>query len=166
MNLPQREGLPHEMPLWVRPEDEIYFLTICCQIRRQNQLCHKPVAAAIFETVAHRHERGLWHAHLFLLMPDHVHALISCPTDEKDIQSLIFQWKEWTAKQIGIGWQRDFFEHRLRREESIQEKSEYIRQNPVRAGLVQNAVDWSFLWIPNPQGQAGPHARNKRAQQA
>jgi len=41
-------------------------------------------------------------------------------------------------------WQREFFDHLLRSNESYSEKWEYVRQNPARAGLVANAADWEF----------------------
>lgn len=41
-------------------------------------------------------------------------------------------------------WQPGFFDHLIRRSESYSEKWEYVRQNPVRAGIVTNADDWSF----------------------
>ena len=41
-------------------------------------------------------------------------------------------------------WQREFFDHVLRSEESYAEKWEYVRQNPVRAGLTTRAQDWPF----------------------
>ena len=57
-------------------------------------------------------------------------------------------WKHWTAVQCGIEWQRDFHDHRLRRDESFSEKSDYILQNPVRAQLVERAEDWPYVWRP------------------
>jgi REP element-mobilizing transposase RayT len=41
-------------------------------------------------------------------------------------------------------WQRRFFDHVLRNEESYAQKWEYVRENPVRAGLVANADDWPY----------------------
>jgi transcriptional regulator of aromatic amino acid metabolism len=41
-------------------------------------------------------------------------------------------------------WQREFFDHLLRSEESYDQKWNYVRDNPVRAGLVLNASEWSF----------------------
>ncbi len=41
-------------------------------------------------------------------------------------------------------WQQGFFDHVLRSEESYAQKSEYVRQNPVRAGLTTRADDWPF----------------------
>ena len=41
-------------------------------------------------------------------------------------------------------WQRRFFDHVLRSEESYAQKWEYVRDNPVRAGLVTDADDWPY----------------------
>ena len=81
-------------------------------------------------------------------MPDHLHALISFPL-ERDPAKVMANWKEILAKKTGVHWQRDFFDHRLRSGESLQQKAEYIRQNPVRKGLVHSAEDWKFVWEPN-----------------
>ncbi|MGD1019727.1 MAG: transposase [Verrucomicrobiia bacterium] len=47
-------------------------------------------------------------------------------------------------------WQREFFDHVLRSEESYAEKWEYVRQNPVRAGLTARVEDWPY------QGEVHP----------
>ena len=60
------------------------------------------------------------------------------------------KWKEWTAKTLNIEWQRDFFEHRLRKEESFREKADYIFANPVRAGLVERSEGWPYFFIAQP----------------
>ena len=88
--------------------------------------------------------------HIALLMPDHMHLLISFPQSQKRIQTIVSKWKEWTAKSLKIDWQRDFFEHRLRKEESFREKADYILLNPVRAGLVKEEEDWSCVFIADP----------------
>jgi len=41
-------------------------------------------------------------------------------------------------------WQKAFFDHTLRSAESYSQKWEYVRQNPVRAGLVARPEDWPF----------------------
>jgi putative transposase len=62
----------------------------------------------------------------------------------------VSKWKEWTAKTLKIQWQRDFFEHRLRREESFREKADYILANPVRVALVEKAENWPYVFIAEP----------------
>jgi REP element-mobilizing transposase RayT len=41
-------------------------------------------------------------------------------------------------------WQCRFFDHVLRSDESYAQKWNYVRDNPVRAGLVTNADDWPY----------------------
>jgi hypothetical protein len=42
-------------------------------------------------------------------------------------------------------WQKTFFDHLLRSSESYSEKWNYVRENPVRAGLVASAEDWPYV---------------------
>jgi putative transposase len=147
MTLPIRKRLPHDRPLWLRPEDSTFFITICCAPRDKNQLCNPETSAAVFESVAFRLTRGDWWVHLLLLMPDHLHMLVVFAPD-KEMKKVVSQWKENTAKRIGIQWQRDFFDHRLRKEESVREKADYALNNPIRKGLVTRIEDWPYVWMP------------------
>jgi REP element-mobilizing transposase RayT len=81
-------------------------------------------------------------------MPDHLHALVSFAPD-RAMKAIISNWKEIVAKRAPVSWQRDFFDHRLRADESFDEKAHYIRMNPVRAGLTAKAADWAFVWSPS-----------------
>ena len=44
----------------------------------------------------------------------------------------------------GPAWQTGFFDHVLRSGESYGEKWEYVRMNPVRAGLVLRPEEWPY----------------------
>ena len=83
-------------------------------------------------------------------MPDHLHALISFPYDQR-MKQIIADWKRFLATRLQIDWQRDFFDHRLRRDESFVEKADYIRANPVRAELVSRSEDWPYFWVADRQ---------------
>ncbi|MGC2626944.1 MAG: hypothetical protein WA269_08915 [Candidatus Udaeobacter sp.] len=147
MKVPDRKRLPHDVPLWVDPSKEHYFITISCEKRGTNQLANDFIADGLVSTVEHRNAKGMWYAHLAMIMPDHAHLVLSFPMTERKVQTIISKWKEWTAKSLKIDWQRDFFEHRLRKEESFREKADYILANPVRAGLVERAEDWPYKFI-------------------
>jgi putative transposase len=41
-------------------------------------------------------------------------------------------------------WQEGFFDHLLRGSESYSQKWEYVRMNPVRAGLSKTAEEWPY----------------------
>jgi REP element-mobilizing transposase RayT len=112
------------------------------------------VAAVLFEAAAFRHCSGRWYVHLLLLMPDHLHALITFPREE-NMKKVVTNFKEITAKQAGIAWQRDFFDHRLRTKDSFQDKTWYILTNPVRKGLIKNSEHWPYVWRPG-QLNGGP----------
>ena len=76
-------------------------------------------------------------------MPDHVHMLVTFGPDAS-MKKVIRNWKRYAANHVGIHWQRDFFDHRLRDDESYEEKAAYILNNPVRAGLVNRFEDWPY----------------------
>lgn len=85
-------------------------------------------------------------------MPDHLHALIGIDR-QTSLAQLIRDYKRITAKLAGVRWQRNFFDHRLRHDESLAEKFAYICQNPVRAGLVGTEDDWPYIFIPGQQSR-------------
>ncbi len=80
-------------------------------------------------------------------MPDHVHGLVSFPAHES-LATVVGDWKRFTARSGKIEWQDNFFDHRLRSHEQLDEKAHYIRENPVRAGLVRTANEWLWVWEP------------------
>ncbi len=49
--------------------------------------------------------------------------------------------------RCGPVWQEESFDHVLRTSESLKEKIEYIRQNPVRRGLVVRPEDYRWLCV-------------------
>ncbi len=90
-------------------------------------------------------QKQRWHVHLLLLMPDHIHALISFP-QAQNMETVMRAWKHYLAKENDIRWLRDFFDHRIRQDESLEEKAAYIRNNPVRGGLIKTPEEWSYVW--------------------
>ena len=67
-------------------------------------------AQALLESAAHYHNTHRWFARLFLLMPDHLHALLAFPA-EKAMQATLRDWKRYTARILNLN-------HRLRSNES------------------------------------------------
>jgi REP element-mobilizing transposase RayT len=145
---PRRKWLYHKTPSWVDSRGAVFFITICCRDRHHNQLALPEVSSAVFESVRVRHDRREWYPHLVLLMPDHLHMLVSIPVQHVELNRVITSWKRWLARQQGIQWQRGFIDHRLRNAESVREKADYILNNPVRAGLVDRPEDWPYVWPP------------------
>jgi REP element-mobilizing transposase RayT len=103
----------------------------------------------LFGSVTNYYEHRRWWPEMLLLMPDHLHALVSFSWDPKQgMNTVLGNWKRYTARKFGIGWQREFFDHRIRNDADHLEKWRYIRDNPVRAGLVEDPQQWPHVWFP------------------
>ena len=101
------------------------------------------ISRTAIRKLIHREQLEDLHARLVLAMPDHLHGLIAFP-GIKSMTRVMADFKTWVAKSAEVKWQRDFFEHRMRGMESAAEKANYIRNNPVRAGLVSRPEDWPY----------------------
>jgi putative transposase len=137
--------LDHTIPTWAESDAE-YFITICCHDRGENTLAFPVVAKIIFDAVQVYERRKLWFVSFMLLMPDHLHGIFDFPL-EASMQALFANWKRYLLRERGIRFHRDFFDHRLRSDESFRQKVEYIRYNPVRSGLVSKPEDWPYVYF-------------------
>ena len=82
-------------------------------------------------------------------MPDHFHALIGLGDSGKSLGEICGAFKSISTRAYwrwhqGKLWQRQFFDHIVRNEKDFFETMEYIRQNPVRRGLVRAANEWGY----------------------
>ena len=136
---------------FVWQKQPMYFVTTCVAGRRK-LLAMPSVHAILHEEWSGLRERHGWSVGRYVIMPDHVHFfIIPLLSRQKTLGATIGKWKEWTAKRIlkltnesAPLWQPEFFDHLLRSEESFAEKWVYVRENPVRAGLAGDAVDWPY----------------------
>ena len=123
----------------------VFFITATTAFR--NPVLANPEFHAICKEVWERSERiQHWSVGPYVIMPDHVHLVLE-PPQEADAAKSVRDWKRWTARTLGFRWQRDFFEHRLRKEESFDEKTQYVLENPVRTGLVKDWRDWPYTIV-------------------
>ena len=83
----------------------------------------------------------------YVLMPDHLHLFAAPGPIDLPLENWIRYWKsQFSKRQQGLGgsWQVDHWDRRLRHEESYEQKWDYVRNNPVRAGLALSPEDWPF----------------------
>ena len=141
--LPERKHLPHGIPPWVS-QGAKHFITINCKKRGDATLIQEQNADKLLESAMFYEHEGKWYIWLLLLMPDHIHMIATMDLS-RGIQKILSSWKGYQKRTLGIEWQPDFFEHRLRTEQEFLEKALYIRMNPVRKGLAENPADWPYL---------------------
>lgn len=92
-----------------------------------------------------------------VIMTNHVHLLIQpLIKSEKEywsLSSIMNSIKSYSAKQIpkvmnhiGTVWQDERYDRIVRNEQEFQQYWEYIRQNPVKAGLSSTPENYPFFW--------------------
>ena len=95
---------------------------------------------------------GKFRLHDFVIMPDHVHLLITVEgemTIEKAMQFIKGGFSYRLKKELGhMGevWQRGFSEVRVDDRESFARHRQYIAQNPVKAGLVDSPEKFPYCF--------------------
>ena len=140
--------------LYVR--SPVFFLTACL-FRRRSLLANDIAASILRKEWQESRDRHGWMVNRYVIMPDHVHFIAWPSANPVSLSKWMQQWKQWTAKQLtrslGVAppvWQREFVDHLCRSEPKIGEKWEYVRQNPVRAGLVNGPEDWPWSGVIHP----------------
>jgi len=85
----------------------------------------------------------------YCFMPDHLHLLLAGEEDSslKDFMKTFKQRSGFYFKQHHntLLWQPSYYDHVLRKEESLKEVARYIFENPVRKGLVNEWREYPLL---------------------
>lgn len=125
--------------------DRIFFVTTVTA-HRQPIFRRDAVARLLIETLTHYRDERKFLLHEFVIMPDHVHALLT-PAPEISLERAMqfikggfsYRLKSWPPV-----WQASFANHRVRDWEDYEHHREYIRMNPVRARLAERAEDYPY----------------------
>jgi len=143
--------------------DELYKIlfdiedSFLSKIKSHKWLMNDKIAEIIKESLFFRNETE-YELICFCIMPNHVHILIK-PLVEKEnipysLSSIIHDHKRFTAKEcnkllnrLGAFWYPDFYDHYIRDEDEFHNVINYILQNPVKAGLVEDWKDWKYSWV-------------------
>ncbi len=134
--------LHHAIPDWIESSEAIFHI----RIRAVSSLTAEAgTARDLLDSVVFYRDQGIWLPGLFLLMPDHLHALLHFHP-ERSMSRVVGDWKKWHKTNTGITWQDGYFDHRLRNDENYEKKAHYIRNNPVAAGLCHDAESWPW-WL-------------------
>jgi putative transposase len=126
----------------------IYFVTASTAERRPllaNELVHE--SFVLFARNAAT--CGAW-VGCYVLMPDHLHLFVVIEDDRVRLSEWIRSLKNSISKVLRVRgessphWQKGFFDHIMRGSESYSQKWDYVRANPIRAGLVARPEEWPY----------------------
>ncbi len=126
----------------------IYFVTSATEKRRK-LLDRDDVHQSFIQFARNGPIRGVWVGR-YVLMPDHVHLFVRFGPDSISLSMWQKSFKNTISKTLRIAnfaaphWEKGFFDHVMRSRESYDEKWKYVRENPVRAGLVRSAEEYPY----------------------
>jgi len=112
-----------------------------CWLRRPD--CREVVSGAL----QHFHMRR-YALEAFVVMPNHVHALVT-PCEDWKLSVVLHSWKSFSSHGInrkvarrGTFWQKESYDHIVRDEGQWRHYRRYIRQNPTKAQLHPCEFTW------------------------
>jgi putative transposase len=126
-----------------------YFVTFSTWDRRRLFVIESYVR--IFLKTLYRHRReGRYELHAFVVMPEHVHLLLT-PANDVTIERAVQLIKGAYSHELGgiIGrkreiWQRGFTDHRIRNEMDYIHHRNYIHRNPVERHIVTDPCEYRY----------------------
>ena len=135
-----------------------WFFTVVLADRHNSHLLVEQIdllRSVVREVKAHHPFR----IHGWVVLPDHLHALLELPEGDTDFP---LRWRQiksqfsraianeevrsesrWKRGERGI-WQRRYWEHLIRDQEDFVRHLDYIHRNPVKHGLVTAPGDWPY----------------------
>jgi REP-associated tyrosine transposase len=132
------------------PQEIRTFFVTAVTWQRRPIFRAEAMARLFLDTLARYRREGRFLLHEFVLMPDHFHLLLTPAHGvslEKAMQfvkgGFSFRVKRETGSNLEI-WQSGFTEHRVHDTQDFQRHVAYIRENPVRARLSENASGYPY----------------------
>ena len=119
---------------------------ISTQTHNRRRLFQTEANAQLFlDTLQHYRREGNYKLHAFVLMPDHIHLLLTPQTItlERSMQLIKGGFSHRLNSKLPI-WQRGFTDHRIRDRDDFIAHCTYIHHNPVRARLCQRPEDYPY----------------------
>ena len=124
-----------------------YFVTICCSRKRGllGTVARRDLVQDILCQTATGHQVELA---AYTILPDHLHFIGSA--GRHGLMAFVRAFKSRAAVELrrrGMNsplWQRSFFDHKLRSQESLRQKCRYVWMNPLRRGLVGRPEDYRW----------------------
>ncbi len=126
----------------------IYFIT--ARTYRWRRILDNQHVLESFKSLAHRAGGYRVLVGSYVIMPDHLHLFAAFNAESPSLSMWMKSLRNTlsrTLRQTGVRpphWQDGFFDHVMRSEESYRQKWNYVRDNPVRVGLVGRAEDWPY----------------------
>jgi REP element-mobilizing transposase RayT len=151
--LPKRKQI-HLLDYDYTNTSAVYFITICTY-NKKAYFRDTEVARYIEKEIDFRSrvtDEVTMFAHC--IMPDHVHLLLKLSEGYgKSLPNWVAAFKKYNSRTLSMVcdikplWQANYYEHVVRKDESLKSIAEYIANNPVRKNFVSQWQDYPFSKI-------------------
>jgi REP element-mobilizing transposase RayT len=139
-----RRNLPH-----LHTPESTYFVTFRC---RPGLSLSAPAKDLVMSAI--RHWDGIRvELDAAVVMPDHVHLILRV-LGGLSLSAVLHSVKGYSARSInallgrrGPFWLDESFDHVIRHGQELEEKIEYICQNPVTRGLANTWREYQWVWV-------------------
>jgi putative transposase len=139
---------PPRLELLFSSVESFYFVTF--NTYRRSSILARGEVHEVFRLFCVRAEQHNIAVARYVIMPDHVHLFAAMPARGITLSEWVHALRTVIGKELlRLGqqkphWQEGFFDHVLRSAESYAQKWEYVRMNPVRAGLCEKPEQWPY----------------------
>ena len=166
----------------------VYHLTIGAN-KKRNIFTHPSLNQAVIATLKDAAKLYGYKLIAYCLMPDHLHILVQAGETPKDLRGFVRGFKSYCSVATPVAtniatpvatennnrsiatpvatdcslWQRGFYEHILRKNENIAEVAEYILNNPIRKGLIEERGQYKWCELITEVDDAGRRDRSHDA---
>jgi len=138
--------------------EHVFFITICT-VDKQPYFSDPKISKIIIDELEYRRADKEIKLFCYCIMPNHIHLLISLNENytkkegafvERTLQNWVSAFKRYTSRvsnqlhDIKPLWQANFFDHVVRKDESLVEICSYILNNPVRKGMASNWEEYPY----------------------
>jgi putative transposase len=131
----------HRAPQHLR----IYFITTTTANRRR-LFQVEANAQLLLDVLMEQRVKNRFHLHAFVLMPDHMHAILTPAPDvslEKAVQFIKGNFSHRLKSKFPV-WTPSFNETQVRNSEDFESFRHYIHQNPIRANLASTTEAFPY----------------------
>ncbi|HWB32967.1 MAG TPA: transposase [Acidobacteriaceae bacterium] len=136
-----------------------HFITFTCY-HRQPCLSDDHSRQVFEEALEALRVRHVFYVFGYVLMPNHVHLLLSEPKNHL-LSDTMRALKTETSRKLNQNrpqfWQRRYYDRNIITQSEFVEKLRYIHRNPVAEGLVEKPEDWPWSsyrhWLTGESGR-------------
>lgn len=125
-----------------------YSLTLCCEQRRP-AFADPECAVQLIDMLRQESVSAQFRVYAYCIMPDHLHVLLQGLDTTSDLLAFVKRLKQSTGYEFRKRfhrnlWQKKFYDHILRRDESVANVAAYIWMNPVRKGMCTDPREYGY----------------------